>query len=573
MNTREPTTTSHTVDFLVIGSGAGGLTAAIRAHDLGLNTLVVEKSPHYGGTSAMSGGSLWIPNNHQMVNHGITDSHQDALAYLKALTQGLVAEDRLNAFITKGAEMLRYLETHNDLHCTALPRYADYYPNQPGAKPGARTLEAKRFLTLRLGRDLLQLQPPHPACVTFGRLHMTAGEAYYSVRGHWRMYPPLIIGACLYLAGLPLRAFAPRSTRVTLGNALVASLRRGLKRRRIPLWLNSPATQLLTDATGKVTGAIVSRRGRLVAVTARKGVLLASGGFEHNLSLRQQHLPQPNHITWSAAHQHNTGDALRMTQHLKPKLELMDDAWWTPGTVVPGSPYGHALVFEKSMPHGIFVNDQGKRFTNEAAPYIDVVKSMHANHQPHSQQTASYWLIIDSRYRRKTALAGTIYPSPIMPDSAIPAHYWNRLIFRNDTLAGLAHDIGMDAQQLQHTVTRFNGFARTGIDRDFGRGDNAQDRYYSRWSGGPNPTLGTIDKAPFYAIPVVASDIGTKGGLLTDAAARVLNEADQPIAGLFACGNCSAAVMGRSYAGAGSTLGPAMAFGFIAAGTAAGIGD
>lgn len=561
---------TETVDFLVIGSGAGGMTAAIRAHDLGLKTLVVEKSRYYGGTSAMSGGSLWIPNNHQMASKGIADSDNEALTYLKALTQGTVAEDRLRAFITKGAEMLRYLEDHHDLQCDALPKYADYYPNQPGAKPGARTLEAKRFLTLRLGRDLLRLRPPHPACVTFGRLHMTAAEAYYSVRGHWQMYLAMLTSASLFVAGLPLRLFAPRSTRVTLGNALVASLRLGLKRRRIPLWLESPATRLLTDANGAVTGAVVSRHGHPVTVMARQGVLLASGGFEHNPALRQQHLPQPSHTAWSAANKHNTGDALLMTAHLKPQLALMDDAWWTPGTVVPDSPYGHALVFEKSMPHGIFVNSRGERFTNEAAPYIDVVKGMYANHAPDSRQSVPCWLIIDSRYRRKTALAGAIYPHTIMPDSAVPRHYWNRLLFRSDTLAGLAHDIGVDAQRLQETITRFNGFADTGIDLDFGRGGNAQDRYYSRHSGGPNPTLGKLDKSPFYAIPVVAGDIGTKGGLLTDAAARVLGENNQPIQGLFACGNCSAAVMGPSYAGAGSTLGPAMAFGFIAAETAAG---
>lgn len=556
------------VDFLVVGSGAGALTSAIRAHDLGLDTLVVEKSAYYGGTSAMSGGSIWIPNNHQMAAHGISDSEEEALTYLRHLTRGEVADERLQVFIRKGAEMLKYLEDRGDLRCQAVPMYSDYYPDAPGAKPGARTLEASRFDTLRLGRDLQQLRPPHPACVTFGVIFSTAHDAYYSVRGDWRIYLSVMREMALYVLGFPLRGLSPRSTRVTLGNALVAPLRLALKKRKVPLWLNSPAKALLVE-DGRVAGAVIERNGQRVTVRARKGVLLATGGFEHNPVLRQRYLPAPTHTDWSAANKHNTGDALAMAAPLAPALALLDDAWWTPATRVPGSAPAHAMVFEKSMPHSLFVNSRGERFTNESAPYIDVVNAMYAGHKPGQREAVPCWMIIDARYRKNTVIGGAIYPATMMPDAAIPKAYWDKLIFRSDTLSGLAHRIGVDAQALQQTVMRFNRFAQTGIDEDFRRGANAADRYYSSPASKPNPNVGALEQAPFYAVRVVAGDIGTKGGLLTNAAAQVLREDGSVIEGLFACGNCSAAVMGRSYAGAGSTLGPAMTFGFVAAETAA----
>ncbi len=556
------------VDFLVVGSGAGALTGAIRAHDLGLNTLVVEKSAFYGGTSAMSGGSIWIPNNHQMAAKGVSDSEDEALTYLKAITNGEVEESRLRMYVRKGAEMLKYLEDRGDLVCNALPMYADYYPNAPGAKPGARTLEASRFDTLKLGRDLLRLRPPHPACVTFGLIFSTALDAYYSVRGDWRIYLSIASEMALYALGFPLRLLSPRSTRVTLGNALVAPLRLALKKRKVPLWLNSPAKELWVE-DGRVVGAVIERNGQRVTVRASKGVLLGTGGFEHNPVLRQQHLPTPTHTDWSAANKHNTGDALAMTEPLQPALALMDDAWWTPATRVPGSAPAHAMVFEKSMPYSLFVNTRGERFTNESAPYIDVVNAMYANHNPGQREAVPCWMIFDSRYRKNTVIGGAVYPATMMPDSLVPKRYWNDLIYRGETLSALAHRIGVDAQTLQQTVMRFNRFAQSGVDEDFRRGDNAADRYYSSPASKPNPNVGALEQGPFYAVRVVAGDIGTKGGLLTNADAQVLRDDGSVIDGLYACGNCSAAVMGRSYAGAGSTLGPAMTFGFVASETAA----
>ncbi len=559
---------SYNVDFLVVGSGAGALTGAIRAHDLGLNTLIVEKSAFYGGTSAMSGGSLWIPNNHLMASVGISDSEEEAFTYLSTITKGEVEESRLRAFIRKGAEMLKYLDERDDLKCDVLPKYCDYYPGVPGAKPGARTLEASRFSTLKLGLDLRQLRAPHPGCVTFGLFHLSAADAYQAIGGDWRIYISMVKHAALYFAGFPLRLIAPRSTRVTLGNALVASLRWAVKKRGVPLWLNSPAKELLVE-NNRVVGAIIERAGKKITVRAKRGVLLGTGGFENNPVLRQRYLPKPTSIDWSAANKHNTGDALQMTESLQPALALMDDAWWSPAALVPGSALAYALVFEKSMPHSMFVNSQGERFTNEAAPYIDVVNGMYANHIQGERSAAKCWIIFDASYRRKTAVANTIYPSTMMPDSMVPDRYWNNLIYKGDTLSALAHQIGIDAQNLQRSVIRFNRFAKTGVDEDFGRGSNASDNYYSDLSCKPNPNLGALENGPFYAVPVVAGDIGTKGGLLTDADARVLREDGSVIEGLFACGNCSAAVMGRSYAGAGSTLGPAMAFAFVAAETAA----
>lgn len=544
------------------------MTSAIRAHDLGLNTLVVEKSEYFGGTSAMSGGSVWIPCNHQQLAHGIQDSSEQALRYLEALTEGRVAWERLAAYVTKAPEMLKYLEDRGDLRCELIKNYADYYPGVEGALPGGRTLEAARFNALKLGRFFKTMRPPHPACVTFGVTFMSASDAYLSVRGHWRGYAALAKSLSIWLAGLPLRLFSKRSVRVTLGNGLVAPLRTALKKRDVPVWLNSPMTELIVE-DGRVVGAVVEREGRLINVRASKGVCLAAGGFEHNRALRDQYLPQPTSTEWSCANRHNTGDWLAATAALEPALDYMNDAWWTPATVVPGSATAHALVYEKGMPHSLFVDSQGRRFTNEAAPYIDVVNNMYKNHIEGERRSIPCWMVFDARFRKSTAVAGAFYPSTMMPDALIPQRLWNRVLFKGETLTELAHKIGVNAQNLQETVKRFNDMADEGIDRDFGRGGNVSDNYYSNPAGRLNPNLGSLAQEPFYAVPVVPGDLGTKGGLLTDEHGRVLNQRNEPIQGLYACGNCSSAVMGHSYAGAGSTLGPAMTFGYVAAETAA----
>lgn len=556
------------VDFLVVGSGAGGMTAAIRAHDLGLNTLVVEKTDYFGGTSAMSGGSVWIPNNHQQSRYHIADSREQAIDYLKALTKGTVDAARIEAYVDKAPEMLRYLEERGDLECELVETYADYYPDQPGALAGGRTLEAKRFNALKLGEFYKTMRSPHPACITFGIMFMTARDAYYSVRGDMRGYASLMKAFAVWLACLPLRLYSKRSVRVTLGNGLVAPLRVGLKKRNVPVWLNSPLEEVIVEE-GRVVGAWVNKDGKRVQVRAKKGVCIAAGGFEHNRELREQYLPKPTDTAWACGNPANTGDWLAATAAVKPALDFMHEAWWTPATVVPGSTTAHALVYEKGMPHSMFVDSQGKRFTNEAAPYIDVVNGMYQNHVEGERRSVPCWLVFDSNFRKNTAVAGAFYPTSMMPDAVVPKKLWNRLLFKAPTLTELAHKIGVNAQNLQETVRHFNRLAKNGVDEDFGRGGNVSDNYYSRPQGLANGNLGSLEAGPFYAVPVVAGDLGTKGGLLTNARAQVLNQSGQPIAGLYACGNCSSAVMGPSYAGAGSTLGPAMTFGYVAAETAA----
>lgn len=513
----------------------------------------------------MSGGGIWVANNHHMPGVGIEDTDEEAFAYLRHITKDQVAYNRLRAYVEHGKRAIKYLEEKAGLKLVSLPRYSDYYPDAPGAKPGGRTMEPRRFNTLKLGKARHALRSSHPQTLSMGYLHMTALEAYWAVRGGFPGRLPIMLRLLMHWLNLPARLFGKRSLMVTLGNAVVAPLRHAMLKRNIPLWLNTPAKRLLYDGD-KVIGLVVERDGKEVTLNSRLGVLLACGGFDHNQQMREQYLPMPNRHEWCAGNPDNTGDGILMGQACGARLELMNDAWWTPSTRVPGEELAWILVYEKNMPHSCMLNRKGERITNEAGPYIDVVNDMYfsTNRQ---ERHFPHWMIIDSQFREQFAI-GHVLPSRIMPDRKIPASYWDNYLYKADTIAGLCEKTGIDSQKAQQSLERFNVFCETGQDEDFGRGNSAHDHYYSPKAQSPNPNLGTISKPPFYAIPLYPGDLGTKGGLLTNEKAQVLRGDDSVIKGLFACGNCSAAVMGNSYAGAGSTIGPSIVFGFIAAETA-----
>jgi len=353
-----------------------------------------------------------------------------------------------------------------------------------------------------------------------------------------------------------------RDRRLTLGQALVASLRLAMLRQAVPLMLGTKLESLITEQ-GRVSGVVVTQDGQVRKLLARCGVVLATGGFESNQALREQYLPAPTQADWTAAPRGNEGDGLKAGLAVGAATGLMNMTWGAPTVPVPGAASATAVFVERSLPGCVVVNGQGRRFGNEAAPYTDFVNAVQADHAK-TGASVPCWLVFDARFR-KSYPCGPLMPSSIAPDGKLPAEWLSNVYWKADTLAALAEQIGVDAQGLAQTVSKMNEYAQTGVDTEFGKGSNAFDRYYADPKVKPNPCLAPIVDAPFYAVRLYPGEIGTKGGLLTDEAARVLRADGSVIRGLYAVGNCSAAVMGKTYAGAGATLGPAMTFGYLAA--------
>lgn len=548
-------------DVVIVGSGAGALLAACRAADRGLSVVVIEKTGLYGGTSAVSGGGVWIPCNHHIDELGATDSRAAARRYLDACTTGATPAAKLDAYLDRAPEMLRYLEAETPVRYQSMPKYADYYQKLPGAMPGYRSLDPLPFDGALLGDEFERLRPPSPGTLIGGRVAVTAKEAHVLFsRGSGFM--TLALGQFgRYWLDLGARRRSRRDRRLTLGNALIGGLRRALLDRRVPIWLDTPMRDLL-DADGRVTGVRVERAGRPVTIVARRGVILAAGGFERSQPMRERYLPQPTRVHWSATPPANTGDAIAEGHRLGGALALMEHVWGAPTLGVAGEENPRALFVERNLPGCVIVNGRGRRFVNEAAPYSELVPAMYRDHA-RTGASVPAWMVFDARFRRKYP-CGPIMPASMMPDARIPEAFRDVLV-KADTIGALAERIGVDAAGLRETLRDMARFAATGIDEAFGKGDNLFDTYYGDPRVKPNPCLAPLDEAPFYAVRLDAGDIGTKGGLVTDAQARVLRDDGMPIDGLYAIGNTSASVMGASYPGAGSTLGPAMTFGMIAA--------
>lgn len=457
--------------------------------------------------------------------------------------------------------MVEYLDRQTRVHFEAQPEYADYYPEVAGGKSGYRSMDPLPFDARDLGDDFELMRAPSGNTLMLGRMSMTMKEARVMI-----CRAPGWVRATLkvmwrYWSDIPGRLRTRRDRYLTLGNSLVAALRCSLRDRQVPLWLESPLQALIAE-NGRVIGATVQRDGRPLRIRANRGVILGAGGFERNQAMRKQYHPQPSQANWSATPPNNTGDAIRAGQTLGAAIALMDHSWWAPTVHVEGEEKPRALFVERALPGCILVDSAGTRFVNEAAPYTDIVYAMYANH---SEQKSSIpcWLVFDADYRHKYP-CGPLLPGYAQPDRQLSEQV-RRGIHKADNLAELARDIGVDAQGLVDTVARFNTMAEAGRDSDFGKGDSVFDRYYGDPGVTPNPCLAPLKRAPFYAVRIDAGDIGTKGGLLTDAQARVITESGQPIDGLYAIGNTAASMMGATYPGAGSTIGPAMTFGYLAA--------
>jgi len=528
-------------DVVVLGSGGAALTAAIAAYDFGAQDVVIlEKSGMVGGTTAMSGGMLWIPNNLYQQEAGIEDSDEDVVAYLDALAPGALDPDTLGAFLERGPEMIRYFAEKTPVRFHAYADFPDYQPYMPGAKAeGGRSLDNEAFSFEQLGKWAARVNPTKMA---------------YPVRGSLME----AINGTLDEATLAEReAHDYRG----LGQALIGALFKAVLDRDIPIEFEKRARKLV-KAGDRVIGVIAEDAdGRDFRVRARRGVVIATGGFEWNETLVKAFLRGP--LTGPVSVPENEGDGLVMAIEAGAQLGNMQNAFWQQ-SVLEFKPQHRAAKpnyllgsDERARPGAILVNRAGKRFVNEAANYNAMGKALHAfDAGTHSYANLPYWLIIDQRYKDKYPT----FTSP--PGGPIPPY-----IIQADTLEELAGKAGIEPQGLATTVARFNQMVRNGHDDDFNRGDNSYDNFYM-WGDPafdpPYRTLGLIDQGPYYAVKMESGALGTCGGPKTNGEAQVLDWSGNPIPGLYAAGNAMAAVLGEAYGGAGGTLGPGMTFGYIA---------
>ncbi len=532
---------SHEVDLVVVGTGGAGLTAALAASEHGASVILLEKSGKVGGTTAVSGGVVWVPCNPHMAAVGISDSREEALQYIRRIADGASEDVLLERFVDAAPEMVRFLESKTPVQFSALGHYPDYHPEFEGGKPGGRSMETGLFDTHQLGtwRENLRRSP------VFGSTPMTVSEAT-----SWGVFSKPL--------SLPYGELAKRykAGMVCYGGSLVGRLLKGCLDRGIEPWLQADAQGLVSEE-GRVIGARGVYSGKEFLIRARKGVVLASGGFEWNPELIRKFLNGP--LTHPNSPPVSHGDGLKMAMAVGADLGNMSEAWWCPSVRVPGEEYdGHPLsrgdFAIRSLPHSILVNRQGERFVNEAHNYNDMAKPLHHwDPVAHDRVNLPAFLVVDQdfvdRYMLVTAVPG------------MPVPEW---IVRSDTLEGLAEKLGVSPVNLHSTVERFNRHALTGCDEDFKRGDSLYDRFYGDPSHLPNPNLGTLGRPPFYGLEVHPGAIGTKGGPRVDVEARVLHVEGHVIPGLYAAGNVMAGITGRGYPGAGSTIGVAMTWGFIA---------
>jgi succinate dehydrogenase/fumarate reductase flavoprotein subunit len=561
-----PTRWDEAYDVVVLGAGAGGMTAALVAALEGRRTLLIEKSDQVGGTTARSSGTVWIPNNPEQRRLGITGDAETARTYLDALVDGRAEPALRQAFIAAGPEMLQYLETHTDLRFQMYRHAPDYRQELPGAAEGGRPLEPLPFDGRSLGRDFDRVRWPLPELMLFGGMMVTRGEVARLVR-IGKSLDSFLLGARLLSRFLLDRMRYRRGTRLVLGNALAARLFKNLLDRRVAIWFNGKTTRLIRDA-GRACGLVVLRDGAEVRVRAASGIILAGGGFPASPELRERYLPKPV-AEYTSAFEGCAGDTLLLAQEIGASLGPggEDNAFWFPSSIATrkdGSTavYPH-IVLDRGKPGLIAVNSAGRRFVNEAVSYHEFTRAMYRSHG--RVQSIPTWLVCGRRFIWKYGL-GMIRPLTPVLKPFIRTGYLRVA----DSLEALARRIGVDAAGLVETIRMYNERARTGVDTEFGKGSNAYDRAAGDPAQSPNPCLGPIEGPPYYAVAVVPTPLGTSLGLLTDAHARVLDGAGRPIAGLYACGNDMHSVMGGEYPGAGAQLGLAMTFGYLAAMHAAG---
>lgn len=546
------------VDLLIAGSGGGGMVAALAALDSGIEPLIVEKQGLVGGSTGLSGGIVWLPNNPLMRADGIADSHEDGLAYLADVV-GDIGEAsspaRREMFLTAGYEMISFL-LRRGVRLVRCAGWSDYYPNHKGGNEAGRAVEGVPFDAAVLGSWSGKVQPSLGKNYGF----VVKTNELRSVQYFNRAPRAFAVASRVFLRTASARI--RRREILTNGASLIGQMLKiliDLGGGKPPLWTNTALDDLIVE-DGRVVGARVNRNGSSLNVEARKGVLLAAGGFGHNADMRRRYSgDQPNEARWSIANAGDTGEVLQTAMRLGAKTDLLDEAWWLPMVFIT-DPGAASLGVGRQRPGAIYVDSTGRRFCNESNSYVEVGKAMYAN------KAVPCWQIFDEGYVRRYVSGANPLKRRRLPEALIE----QGAIKRADTIGGLAAQIDVPADELEQTVRRFNEFAAKGLDPDFGRGQSAYNDCLGDPGYRPNAAVGPLDSAPCYATRVFPADVGTCGGVITNEHAQVLDENDCVIEGLYATGNTTATVMGRTYPGAGASIANTMVFGYVAARHAAG---
>jgi succinate dehydrogenase/fumarate reductase flavoprotein subunit len=548
-------------DVVVIGSGAAAMTAAVTAAHGGLNVLLVEKADCFGGTSAISGGVAWLPNNPHIVQTGETDSRERALRYFESL----VGRDRMRpevmeAFVCNAPRLVEFLEKSTEVQFERTT-YPDYKSHLDGGMPAGRSLSAREYDGRLLGSHFDSLRPPMKELCILGSMmvdgtdvqhFMNLTHSFSSFMHATRRFARFVIDRIRY----------GRGARLVMGNALIARLMKSSLDAGVTLWHSTPALRLVKE-DGRIVGVVVQREGAELLVRVRHGVVIGTGGFSHDEELKRRLIPHPEHHQ-TLCPESNSGDGIRMALNVGAKLggntwhnfigtqvAMMRDR---DGRIVSKIPF---LRRDRNKPGFVLISRRGKRFVNESWPYNDVAHAMN-----NAAEAVPSFLICDHVRLRRYGL-GMVRPGPALV-RPLGKYLESGHVVRANTIAELAKAIGVDAAALEETVLKNNEYARIGKDLDFGKGDTTYDRWQGDPTVKPNPSLGPIERAPYYALTLWPGNLGTACGLETDARARALDEAGQPIAGLYACGCDMHSVFTGSYPGGGGSIGPGMTFGFIA---------
>ena len=551
------------VDVLVAGTGASGMSAAVTAAHNGLKVLVVEKEPLFGGTTARSGGWLWIPGTRLATEQGIHEPHGAAKTYLRHETTTHFYEKRVDAFLENGPKAIDFFTRNTCVQFDMPAVFPDYHAEEAGGQPGGRSMVTRPFDGRELGDRIKHLAPPLPELTVFGMMLGSGPE----IRHFMKAFKSLT--SFVYVARRLSRHFLDvvlhgRGMTLTNGNALAGRLAKAAMDRDVAVWLSSPMRKLVTERDG-VTGALVEHEGRTVFVRAKHGVVLACGGFPHDIERRKQLFPHAptGREHFSPSPPANTGDGLRLGESVGGRVDptIPHAAAWVPASVTTRRDGAKGVMphfIDRAKPGVIAVTPKGRRFTNEGNSYHDFVQAMVKTCKDEPEVFA--WLLCDHKALRSYGL-GCVAPAPL----PIGRHVRSGYLKRGATVAELALQIGIEPGALEATIREFNAGARNGEDPAFGKGSKAYNRYQGDALVQPNPCVAPLEHAPFYAIRMVIGDIGTFAGLVTDECTRVLDVEGKPINGLYAVGNDAASVMGGNYPGAGITLGPALTFGYVAA--------
>ncbi|HZR35912.1 MAG TPA: FAD-binding protein [Nevskia sp.] len=551
-------------DFVIVGSGGGSMCAALAARRAGKRAVILEKQAKVGGSTGFSGGVWWIPNNPLLAREGIADSYERARQYFDAVVtyQGpAVTPQRRDAFLRTGPEMVEFLEREG-MQFYRPEGWSDYYDELPGGEPRSRSLMARLFNAKELGEwaDRLSVYPPGAGVPLGSNEFTTLFLMKRTFAGKLKLLKLVFTMLWGKLSGKRL---------VANGGAIQGRMLQIALREQIPVFPDTAVKEFIVEG-GRVVGVVAEREGRETRVRARDGVLLNSGGFSRNGEMRRKYQRAPISGDWTNANPGDTGEMLEAAVRLGAATDCLDTAWWVvtsknvdgswpKGAVTPEGqvfPFMHHL--DLSFPYSIMVDQTGARFCDEAGAYMEIGERMYAR-QHETGKAVPAWVIFDAR-QRKYYHWGTAMPGQV-PKEWLESGYMKKA----DTLEALAAQCGIDAPGLLRTVERFNGFCAGGVDEDFKRGGRAFDRSHGDPTIKPNPNLGPIEQAPFYAVAIYPGDVGTAGGLVTDEYARVLRGDGSVIPGLYATGNCTASVFGRCYPGAGASIGASFVFGYIAA--------